>query len=162
MQQNGFCLMLAAAAHTAPTPAFAGSQVQAVRVSAAGWGLAILAGLGPLLEAHPVQTVQLEWSPEGGEPQGEDGAPPLGALLRELAGLGFVEVTHSGPLCSARWASNRKDVLYLPRDGGEADRVDSAAAEAAPCRLTSEDYDKLEGRALRGGRVEVIVLRRQT
>lgn len=142
-------------AHKLPSansaPLNAGSHIAALRISTAGAGVGVLKRLVPLLEKHPVYTLQLEWDGDGDLPQ----------LLRKLQPLGFVSARHRGPICSARWARSQQVVLNLPRDNSYvyASNVD-VAEMLHSCHLVGDAFAEMDAKLLNTSKVEVVVLRR--
>ena len=128
----------------------AGTHIVGVRISSAGATAALLQQLLPVLQAHPVRTLQLEW----------DGDGDLASLLNKLRPLGFVEASHIGPICDARWAKSLDIVRNLPHDDAYpyAPQVDPQMVHK--CRLTADAFADLDPKLLSSTKWEVVLLRR--
>ena len=121
-----------------------------VRISSAGATAALLQQLLPVLQAHPVRTLQLEW----------DGDGDLTSLLNKLRPLGFMDIWHIGPICDARWAKSLDIVKNLPNDEvyPYAPQVDPQMVHK--CRLAADAFVDLDPKLLNSTKWEVLLLRR--
>lgn len=114
-----------------------GTDVVAVRISAPGWENAILDGLTPLMESAPPSVVVMDLHPSRMRRGG--GGTAL-ALLKRMAAWGFVDVSHSGPVCDQRWLTMTK-ALRSQSVIGVAGR--EALKQPTWCRLHSDGWKSL-------------------
>lgn len=111
----------------------------------------VLPALLPLLQQHPVRTIQLEWS----------GDSELVPLLEAFWAAGFVEVQHRGPICARRWAAESEAVVETELNRAYSPLIDVSHMQHSPCRLFSDYLDRLNATLLPSdGSVEIILLRR--
>jgi hypothetical protein len=115
------------------------SHIDALKISAEGWGGYVLEGFMPFLKQREKRppVVSLEWNPSMMRSVGY--MDPID-ILKKMDSLGYQNISHSGYICDERWSA----LTYNVRKRG------SITTNLAPnlkrptwCRLHQEDFELL-------------------
>ena len=116
----------------------AGLEVGALKVSAQGAEGWLLEGATQLMTERPPPIVVLEWRPALMRARGW-GEPV--ALLKRMWAWGYTDISHSGPVCDARWANvtSAHHRMSERKKFAIASAVETALKQPTWCKLVTPE-----------------------
>ena len=112
------------------------SHIDALKISAEGWGGYVLEGFMPFLKQREKRppVVSLEWNPAMMRSAGY--MDPIG-VLKKMDSLGYQNISHSGYICDERWSALTYNVR---KRGSITTNLATNLKRPTWCRLHQEDF----------------------